>query len=102
MKQQAEGRGLVAKTNGSDALVFADRWLILAGDAVGGDPCFGRAACSGHDCSARAACSGDPGFGDRSLEAESAASFLRALGSIPPPDCTLEQLLSARLKTLLA
>jgi hypothetical protein len=85
---------------GDDPLVFYDRWSFLLGDAVGGDPCGGRAACSGDPCGGRAACSGDPGDAERVRISESADSFIRALGAIPAVHSSVEELLNARIRTI--
>jgi hypothetical protein len=81
--------------------VFHDRWFLL-GDAVGGDPCGGRAACSGDPCGGRAACGGDPGDAEKIRASESAESFIQALGAIPDSDSSFEELFSARMRTLIA
>ena len=81
-----------------NTLVFRDQWSIIDGDAVGGDPCRGRAACHGDPCRGRAACSGDPGYNGRYQE--TADLYLKMLGEIPAANLSVDDLLMARIAAL--
>jgi hypothetical protein len=81
-----------------NTLVFRDRWSILDGDAVGGDPCRGREACHGDPCRGREACSGDPGYNGPYEENNNL--YLRAFGEIPAVNLSVHDLLKARIAAL--